>query len=300
MSQPLPGQTSFPSPCPEISGVRLRDMATSDIPSGLRLCRASGWNQLEHDWAAFLAFSPGGCRVAEKNGQVVGTVTTLRYQERFSWLSMVLVDPAERGAGIGTRLLQEGLMLLKQENCVRLDATPLGRAIYERHGFIEEFPLKRMAVSTRAYKAVCRSSRIRQIRESDLPSVFAWDREVFGADRSLLLRRWLELAPDCAFIAEGGGVEGYCFGRPGHKYSQLGPIVAKNEMIAGELISECLRRATNDAFAIDAPAISAEWIAQLTALGFVEERPFTRMSRGGRPNASPWAALFAIAGPEFG
>jgi GNAT superfamily N-acetyltransferase len=275
-------------------------MVTSDIQAGLRLCRASGWNQLEHDWAAFLDFSPGGCRVAEKNGKVVGTVTTLRYQERFSWLSMVLVDPAERGAGIGTRLLQEGLRLLKQENCVRLDATPLGRPIYERHGFIEEFPLKRMAVSTGASKPVPLSNRIRPMRESDLTSVFAWDRDVFGADRSLLLRSWLQLAPGCAFIADGGGVEGYCFGRPGYKYSQIGPIVAKNEMIAGELISECLRRATNDTFAIDAPAISAEWVAQLAALGFVEERPFTRMSRGGNLRASPCASLFAIAGPEFG
>lgn len=300
MSQPLPGQTSFPSPCLEISGVRLRDMLTSDIAAGLRLCRASGWNQLEHDWAAFLEFSPGGCRVAEKNGKVVGTVTTLRYQEQFSWLSMVLVDPAERGAGIGTRLLQEGLMLLKHENCVRLDATPLGRPIYERHGFVEEFPLKRMAVSASTYNAASLSSRIRRMRESDLPAVFAKDAKVFGADRSLLLRRWLQLAPGCAFVAEGGGMEGYCFGRPGCKYSQLGPIVAKNEIIASELISECMRRAPNDAFAIDAPAISAEWMAQLTALGFVEERPFTRMSRGERPNATPCASLFAIAGPEFG
>jgi predicted N-acetyltransferase YhbS len=275
-------------------------MVASDIAAGLRLCRASGWNQLEHDWAAFLEFSPGGCRVAEKNGRVVGTVTTLRYQEQFSWLSMVLVDPAERGAGIGTRLLQEGLMLLEDESCIRLDATPLGRPIYERHGFVEEFPLKRMAASARTYNAAPPFSRIRPIRESDLASIFAWDHDVFGADRSLLLRRWLQLAPNCAFIAGEAGIEGYCFGRPGCKYTQLGPIVAKNEMIAGELISECLRRATNDAFAIDAPAISAGWIAQLTALGFVEERPFTRMSRGVHPNASPGAPLFAIAGPEFG
>ena len=29
-------------------------MTPEDIPSGLRLCRASGWNQTETDWAMLL------------------------------------------------------------------------------------------------------------------------------------------------------------------------------------------------------------------------------------------------------
>lgn len=300
MSQLSPGQTSLPSHCQENSNIHLRDMVTSDIAAGLRLCRASGWNQLEHDWAAFLEFSPRGCRVAEKSGKVVGTVATLRYQDRFSWLSMVLVDPAERGAGIGTRLLQEGLLLLRDESCIRLDATPLGRPIYERHGFVEEFGLKRMTVAARMRARDGAPSRVRPMREHDFPAVFAWDAQIFGADRSRLLRRWFRLAPDCASVVEGAEMEGYCFGRPGYKYNQLGPIVAKNEIIASELVSECLRRAGNHGFSIDAPTAPSEWMAQLTALGFTEERPFMRMRRGAHPNAGVCASLFGIAGPEFG
>ena len=33
-------------------------MSLEDIPDGLRLCRASGWNQVEEDWRVFLT-SPG-------------------------------------------------------------------------------------------------------------------------------------------------------------------------------------------------------------------------------------------------
>ena len=50
-------------------------MTPEDVGAGLRLCRASGWNQLESDWDLFLTLSPAGCRVAEKNGRVVGTVS---------------------------------------------------------------------------------------------------------------------------------------------------------------------------------------------------------------------------------
>jgi hypothetical protein len=56
-------------------------MTASDISAGLRLCRLSGWKPLECDWRLFLKLSPHGCRVAEKQGKVVGTVAALRYQE---------------------------------------------------------------------------------------------------------------------------------------------------------------------------------------------------------------------------
>ena len=86
-------------------------MTVNDIPAGLHLCRASGWNQLESDWRVFLNWNPSACRVAERDGTIVGTIAALRYGDCFSWLSMVLVEPSERGAGIGTHLLQEGLDL---------------------------------------------------------------------------------------------------------------------------------------------------------------------------------------------
>ena len=42
--------------------MQTRPMLETDIEAGLRLCRASGWNQLEADWRTFLESRPGGCR----------------------------------------------------------------------------------------------------------------------------------------------------------------------------------------------------------------------------------------------
>ena len=106
--------------------VALRSMRATDIDAGLRLCRVSGWNQVRRDWEQFLALSPDGCCVAEHEGHVVGTVATVRYGTRFGWIGMVLVDPAVRGRGIGTRLLDHALALLSDMPLVRLDATPAG------------------------------------------------------------------------------------------------------------------------------------------------------------------------------
>src|SRR6266851_1940817 len=131
------------------SELLLRNMTVDDIPAGLRLCRASGWNQLESDWRVFLNWNPSACRVAERGGKIVGTIAALRYGDCFTWLSMVLVEPTERGAGIGTHLLREELALLWKD-CVRLDATPLGQPIYARNGFVEEYPISRMAATVHA------------------------------------------------------------------------------------------------------------------------------------------------------
>ena len=83
--------------------VTIHPMHMGDIPAGLHLCRLSRWNQLEEDWRAFLDSPDGGGWLAEHEGTAVGTVTFLRYGRRFSWLSMMLVHPDARRAGIGTK-----------------------------------------------------------------------------------------------------------------------------------------------------------------------------------------------------
>ncbi|MBV8569475.1 MAG: hypothetical protein JO319_02585, partial [Acidobacteriaceae bacterium] len=62
-------------------GVHIRQMTQQDIPAGEALCRASGWNQLQSDWSLFLERNPEGCRVAELDGEVAGTVASLPYED---------------------------------------------------------------------------------------------------------------------------------------------------------------------------------------------------------------------------
>ena len=122
-------------------------MVDGDVPAGLSLCRAAGWNQTVEDWELFLKLSPEGCRVAvDEGGQVMGTVTTVRYEDRFSWIGMVLVDPMRQRQGIGIQLLRESLQVLCEDDTVKLDATPAGRHIYLQLDFTDEYFLSRMEI----------------------------------------------------------------------------------------------------------------------------------------------------------
>ncbi len=280
-----------------IQDVTFRTMITSDIDAGLRLTRAAGWNQLRRDWEMFLLRSPGECFVAEKTGKVIGTSATIRYQERFSWIGMVLVDPAERGRGIGKHLFRRAVEALARDSCIRLDATPAGEPLYRKFDFRKECGIRRMEAEASSSD---RSSRARPIVEDDLPAISRLDFETFGADRSFLLRWLWEGAPEYARAVEGRtGIEAYLFGRHGFGFEHLGPIVAPSVELAQSLVLSCLQPVSGRRVIIDARD-EPEWLNSLSVLGFREQRPFIRMCRGQEARPLRPELQWSVTGPEFG
>lgn len=285
--------------------VALRAMNHDDIPAGLRLCRASRWNQVARDWELFLTMSPDGCRVAtDEAGVVIGSVATVRYGEALSWIAMVLVEPARRGERIGTRLLEEALRLLDGVPTVRLDATPAGRHVYVPLGFEPEYGLQRLerlpgaGGSAELSPTATPGVTVRPMTEGDLVEILALDRTAFGADRGSLLRAFQAGAPDYAWVAGGDAVEGFLLGRHGHAFDHLGPLVARDEQVARALVDRCLAAHTGRPFILDAPPHEA-WTRWLASRGFTVQRPFLRMYRGPRRHEERLDRIFAIAGAEF-
>ncbi len=138
----------------------LRDPAPGDLglivqQQALLYTREYGW-----DWTfeALLAeivarfareFIPGRerCWVAERDGEIVGSVFVVRQDDETAKLRMLYVDAAARGLGLGRRLVDECLRFAQQAGYRRmvlwtnagLDAA---RRIYEAVGFelLEEEP----------------------------------------------------------------------------------------------------------------------------------------------------------------
>jgi len=280
------------------AGVSIRAMTPDDIAAGLSLCRASHWNQTEQDWRFFLAVAPGGALVAEERGQVIGTVATLPYGA-FTWISMVLVDPAARGRHVGTTLLQRGLALVGPDATARLDATPAGEAIYRTLGFEAEYRLARWFLDVPPRTAL--RSLARPLVPADWPAIGEIDACAFGASRLDLLRRLADDAPEYArVLSSGTSVQGYLFGRHGHNREHLGPLVADSPDAAAALLESILADHPTRRFYLDVPDEREAWRGVLSGLGFAIERPFLRMHRGPLTAPGQPASVFTIAGPEFG
>lgn len=280
--------------------INFRLMTPDDIPAGLTLCRHAGWNQLAGDWELFLRTNPLGCKVAiDDSDQVIGTVTTIRYQKHFSWIGMVLVDTKFRRQGIGTKLLNEALKILKDEETIKLDATPVGREVYLPLGFVDEYPLSRMQLTSVDHNKLPPSTAS-PMNDDNFSQLQSLDEKIFGADRSALLRWMLRTAPHLAFITRDNDViNGYCFGRRGYHFTHIGPVIAENVSSAINLASAAIINASGPVI-LDIPHHTPEWNNWISSIGFTEQRPFIRMFKGTNRYAGIPKKQFAILGPELG
>jgi GNAT superfamily N-acetyltransferase len=278
--------------------VTLRAMAAGDIPDGLRLSAAAGWNQRDEDWRFLLEGNPGRFVVALRAGRIVGTGGAVCYGSALAWVCMILVDPEERGHGVGTRIMEGVLARVSDMRVVGLDATPFGQGLYARLGFVETGRLVRMEAPPTGGEED--ESPVRALAAADLDRVFALDREAFGADRGDLLRLAAGRAPALC-VERDGAIEGYCFGRNGARSRQIGPVVAATVEDAARLVVTSLTAESGGPVVIDVPADRPEWRAVLDEFGFVERRPLVRMFHGaGVVPPGRAERVWAIFGPEFG
>jgi GNAT superfamily N-acetyltransferase len=286
-------------------------LAPDDLEAALTLSSTAGWNQRRADWRMLLRLAPGGSFAATIDGRIIGTAVGIDYGG-FAWIAMMLVDPAWRGRGVGRRLLEAAMMSVPSDRPIRLDATPMGRPLYQRYGFADEALLARHVTDASRPAASAAPPResalvVRPLTAADLPNVAARDREVFGGDRRAVLEWMRDDAAEYARLAmEDDEPPQYCLGRHGRLFDQIGPVVARDDDGARRLVSAALLTAGTRPVALDVFDARPDFAAWLGANGFRIERPLYRMRRsaGGQAPATdavdrPRLAEYAILGPEF-
>jgi predicted N-acetyltransferase YhbS len=277
----------------------IRLMSTVDLPACDGLRAEAGWNQTVADWQRFLDLSPRGCFVAELNGVVVGTVTTVSYGRELGWVGMLLVDTGTRRRGIGEALLRAALNYLQNEQvrCVKLDATPLGQGMYRKLGFQDEWGLTRF--EGRDFERCAQDDGVREFHAADLPAVVELDAKAFGVTRPELIGALC--APARVVIAaRSGEVEGFGLLRAGVTADYIGPMVAKRVDCAAAIARELVRFCGEKPIYWDVPESNAEGVRLAEEMGFVPQRTLVRMFLGEESRSGIVTNYFGIADPSLG
>ena len=191
---------------------------------------------------------------------------------------------------------------------IKLDATPNGKPLYEKLGFVTEYEIERWALGPHTQPLKPDSTFGQQFSESEklekvvnLNEILKVDREAFGADRSaLLLSLHRESLEFTAALYHEGSLVGYTLGRHGSRADHIGPWMAKNETAARQLLTAFLARTTREMIFVDCLKSSPFVSRLLASARFEFSRPLTRMVRGANIFAGRPEPFCAILGPEFG
>ena len=192
-----------PTPSPDVT---LRRLTSSDVPWAHRLSTQAGWNQREEDWRAAIAMTPGASFCAVAGDALVATCIGISYGE-LSWIAMMLVDPAFQRRRLGERLLLRSIDALPPTRPVGLDATAVGRLLYEQHGFAHTSQLTRWIAegtelqTTPLEEGAGGTFTVRPVEPSDIAPIAAVDRDIFGGDRRRVLEWAFAVGSHCCAIA---------------------------------------------------------------------------------------------------
>ncbi len=276
--------------------IDFRVLKQTDIPFAMELKNIEGWNQTESDWERYLLFEPDGCFIALYNNKPVGTVTTINYDNRFGWIGMVVVHPEYRRRGIGTAILNKAISYLKGigVQTVKLDATPDGKKLYTKLGFIKEYEI----VRKQGIGIVTDCEDFAEIRTEDLDDIINFDADIFGTKRGKVIQS----LSNKGFIArdQKGNVQGYIMFRKGLRSYHIGPCVSSSVYLAEGLFAFVLKMLAGEKVYLDIPILNEDGLKMIDKYGFTVQRGFTRMYLGSNTYPGKPENIYSTSSGEKG
>jgi len=261
------------------------------------LTQALGWPHRREDWAMALSLGQGIVALGE-DGRVAGTAMVTPFGETAT-ISLVIVDAALRGRGLGRRLMREALALCGQR-AVRLVATEEGLPLYETLGFRVTHEIRQHQGALVLPEAP--DVAVAWAQPGDVGTFAAMDAAALGMDRATLLE-WLAGHARLAVLRRpaDGQVLGYGALRAFGRGQVAGPVIAGTVAEAQAILSFLFAAAgTGQYLRVDVPTATglAPW---LDAHGLAHAGGGTAMMRGeGAPAVAGPPRVFALASQALG
>jgi GNAT superfamily N-acetyltransferase len=252
-------------------------MRTADIHSVVRLTAEEHWGFGTRDLKRMMALQPSGCLVATLNTAPIGLTTTIAYGKTLGWIGNVVVERRQRGAGVGSRLVQSAVTYLRRINVksIGLYSYPENETMYERLGFKATDGFATLSIPQSAEDST------RTMGRNLFYKIIRLDNRAFGADRSKLLRRlYREFPKFWTWITNDTGLTGYSLVKQYRDSSEIGPLVSE------PMNRDCVRVLLQSSFALtkkwplemSVPESNSTAAETAVQLGFRRERKGVVMS----------------------
>ncbi len=277
--------------------VTIEKMTQNEVDLAIQWAHSEGWNPGIHDAYCFYHADPDGFYAVKVNGEIVGTVSVVKYSEDFAFAGLYIVRPDFRGKGIGL-VIAQFVERKFGDLTLGLDGVVSMQKHYEKDGFS-------FAHNNTRYAGIAKgtpSNRCLPIRQEDFAEVAAFDSNFFPAKRSKFLECWLFQKDAHAFMIRkeksqnvcGYGVIRKCF--TGHK---IGPLFADDAATAELLLNGLSSTVSGEEVFLDVPEPNAEGIELAKKQGMKPVFSTVRMYTKTAP-VLPLNKIYGITSFELG
>ena len=211
---------------------QIMPLTLDDLPACLALAQDREWLPEDHKWR--LLFAVGtvyGLR--DEDGELAGTAILTRYGTGLAAVSMVLVAARYGGRGLGRRLMNHALAEAG-DAIVFLNATELGRPLYEKLGFVSAGTTY---THVGDFAAPVSRAGSRRARPADLNAIRELDAQANGASRARLMERLPAFTEQLRVVEREGLITGYAGAWRNVDNVIIGPVIASSVDDAKTLIA---------------------------------------------------------------
>ncbi|MEH2375247.1 GNAT family N-acetyltransferase [Nostoc sp.] len=113
----------------------VRPMNRSEMDLAITWAATEGWNPGSYDAQSFYQTDENGFFLGELNGESVGCISAVTYDQDFGFLGFYIVKPQFRGQGLGMKIWKTGMDYLGAARNIGLDGVVAQQDNYKKSGF---------------------------------------------------------------------------------------------------------------------------------------------------------------------
>lgn len=273
-------------------------MSRQDLDVAVEWATGEGWNPGLDDAVAFYAADPEGFFAARRGGEIIGTISAVRYGAGYGFVGFFIVKRGYRGHDVGWKLAEHALAFLG-ERTIGIDGVLAKQAQYGKFfGF-------KYAYRNIRYGGVIAAGgdlgdHVVPLRKVSFEEIAALDRRYVPAPREAFLREWVAMPHSAGYaVVSGGRMRGYGVIRECREGYKIGPLFAEDAGLAERLFLALCAHARGQLVFLDVPELNEPAKAMAVRHGMKEVFATARMYRGGMPEL-PVNEIFGVTTFELG